>query len=133
MTASLEEKYVTLRALKTLGRGVASFYRRFRWACLAALTVGLIPTIYLVYSLATTGFPQSFWGPLGKVTTLPGYLLLEGVLGHDVPLATTGLTYNEHVERWLTMLVANFFCWLLVFVAVTAVVRLLLRNRASPA
>lgn len=128
-----EEKYVTLRWLKNAGRTVVDFCRRYRAALCCAFIVSLFPTVHLARRMLTTDYSLLYWGPIGRFATLPGYLILEGVLGYSVPLAATHLSYAGHVSRWLTMLVVNFFGWLLIFVVVTAVVRLLLRKRASTA
>lgn len=129
---SFEEKYVTLRAIAGVFRGILRFYRRFRWGCLTATAISLIPTIYLIYCMLTTGFPKPFWGPFGRITTFPGYLIVERVFGHLVSLASPELSYAQLVRDWVLMLCVNFLGWLLILVAVTAVLRFLLRKRTSP-
>jgi hypothetical protein len=89
--------------------------RRYSWAILAGSLIGLIPIGYLGYSLLTTGFPQTFWGPFGRITTAPGYLIVERLCGYSVPLGATEMTYSRHLAGWLVMLGVNLAAWVIGF------------------
>ena len=119
----MEDRYVTLRWSTGIVTAVAVFFSRYRWALVGAVVISVVPTAHLVQKMLTTGYPALFWGPTGRVTTFPGYLVLEGALGYSIPLAATHLSYAGHVNRWLTMLAVNFLAWLLIFVLVTVALR----------
>ena len=128
MKNSSGNRYVTLRAARAVSRWIVSFYRSYRFASLAALFVGLVPTIYLFYRMLTTGFPKYFWGPFGKVTTYPGHFVVENIFRSSVSLASPEQSYADLARGWFLMLGMNFFGWLLIFVLVTAAFRWLRRQ-----
>ncbi len=128
MSHNYEETYVTLKVIMNIARGIGSLYRNFRRACWGAGFVGLIPTITLACYMLTTGYPKS-WGPLGSMTTLPGHVVAEAILGRPVWLATTEGTYAQHVKDWLLLLCTNFSGWFVIFAILTAALRFFHRKR----
>lgn len=128
---SLEDRYVTLRWIRRTTTAVATHAGRYRWALLGALLISALPTAHLVEKMLTTGYPKPFWGFFGRVTTFPGYLVLEGLLGYWVPLADADASYSWHVTRWVVLLLVNLMGWMLILAALTALVRILLRRLGS--
>jgi hypothetical protein len=122
--------HVPQAILLVAGRRFTSLCRRWRRVLLSAALVCLTPAVSLLYYIATSGYPKT-WGPLGGLTTWPGHLISEWILGRPVWLATTSGTYVQHIQDWALLMGANFLGWLLVFAALTLALRLIALMQSS--